>query len=107
MHSCSTAATGVLPVPGEPAGNGEAQLRRAFLRAAAVLHPHADVVAHRTDGSRLVLARLDPVALERPDDAVRVGAFEAHAAMTDARGAPRRGRRGASAPAAARGQQVV
>src|SRR5204862_7933143 len=72
--------------------------RCSFLRAAAILHPHADVVPHRTDGPRLRLARLDAVALERPDDLVGVEILEAHAEVVDARLA--RGRAGAPAAAA-------
>src|SRR5262249_10859737 len=70
--SAAAAIGRVLQLHQETVRISEVQLRRPVLRAAAVLHPHRDVVAQRPDRPGGPLARLDPVALERLDDLVRL-----------------------------------
>src|SRR5262249_28451594 len=94
--SRAAAVLHILQLHENPVGIREVQLPRSFLRTASILHPHADVVPHPTDGAGLALARLDAVALERFQDRVRIEVLEIHAEVIDARA-----RRGAAAAATA------
>src|SRR5207249_4177461 len=84
-HPRAAAVAHVLQLDEDAVGVREVQLRRPFLRPAAVLHAHADVMAERTHRSGLTLARLDAVTLERFQDLVEFEVFERHAEVIDAR----------------------
>src|SRR5262249_26486298 len=89
--AAAAAVAHVLQLDRDAVGIGEVELGRAAGRAAAVLHPHADVRLERRRRARRVAARGDAVALEGLEDLVGVEAFQVHAHVVDARRPRRRG----------------
>src|SRR5262249_28480299 len=63
---------------------GKVEFRCAFLGAAAVFRPHADVMDERCRSAADAPASLDAVAFERLDDRIRIETGHAHAQMVDA-----------------------
>src|SRR6185436_3505716 len=88
----SATVTDVLELNQNSIGVCEVQFRRAFLRSSPILHSHADVMSQRADRSRLRVARLDAVALERLDASVRIERIDVHAEVVDRGRTPSRGR---------------
>src|SRR5262249_24373347 len=89
--AAAAAVAHILQLDRDAVGIGEVELGRAAGRAAAVLHPHADVRLERRRWTRSVAARRDAVALEGPEDRVGVEAFQVHAHVVDACRPRRRG----------------
>src|SRR5262245_27567659 len=99
----ATAVLHVLQLHQQAIRISEIQLWRPIFRAAAIFHSHADVVAHWTDRTGLILARLHAHALERLQDVVGFEIVDAHAEVIDAGRA--RGRSRAAAATAGEHQE--
>src|SRR6266850_1767389 len=105
QHTPAPTVLCVLQLNQQAVGIREVQFRCSFFCAAAILHPHADVMNQWRWRALRISSWLDAVAFERLDDFFRIEIVHAHAKVIDA-GGPGRSAGRSSATATAKDQEL-